>query len=554
LISDLNIEIKQDHFSQSLFFGINEINSHINILIGSKKFVEGWNSWRVSNMGLINMGRNEGTQIIQLFGRGVRLKGKNYSLKREENPDYKLKILQTLFIFGLNADYINAFLEAIESEEVNYQEIIIPINFNNAQKWEGKIYTIKTKDAFDFLDYPILLTLDNNILRATKIDLRSKITLSHGLKLSTAQTLIEEPLTIPEGYFNLIDWDYIYSEIINYKSIKGLYNLIIDMEVIKKIIKSSEYKIFLDKPLGNESIDIENNNGKPIFKITSFEGLKKFHEIILIIIKDYIIKFYKKEEKRKTMDCLEVDLLTINDHTFMYPQNKEIIIKIPKNLGNEIKEVINQLNEYNPDSNRLPSEWKNWESFIIHFDNHLYTPLVIWKKNKEEVKSVPIKLNKGETKFLLDFKNLLNTNNSLFENYDIFLLRNLSRKGIGFFISSGFYPDFIIWINNQNKQHLVFIDPKGIRNLGNFNDDKIQFCISYIKDINKKINEELTEKDTNLQLDAFILSISSYNDIKYTFGQGNHPKEMFEQNNIIFQEDSEYLMKILKKIKVILNF
>ena len=34
LISDLNIEIKQDHFSQSLFFGINEINSHINILIG----------------------------------------------------------------------------------------------------------------------------------------------------------------------------------------------------------------------------------------------------------------------------------------------------------------------------------------------------------------------------------------------------------------------------------------------------------------------------------------------------------------------------------------
>jgi len=35
------------------------------------------------------MGRDEGPQIIQLFGRGVRLKGKNYSLKREENPDYK---------------------------------------------------------------------------------------------------------------------------------------------------------------------------------------------------------------------------------------------------------------------------------------------------------------------------------------------------------------------------------------------------------------------------------------------------------------------------------
>lgn len=79
------IEVKEDHFSQSLFFEINERNSHVNILIGSKKFIEGWNSWRVSNMGLINMGKGEGPQIIQLFGRGVRLKGRDYSLKREEN-------------------------------------------------------------------------------------------------------------------------------------------------------------------------------------------------------------------------------------------------------------------------------------------------------------------------------------------------------------------------------------------------------------------------------------------------------------------------------------
>ena len=83
LIKESEIEVKEDHFSQSLFFGINESNSHVNILIGSKKFVEGWNSWRVSNMGLINMGKGEGPQIIQLFGRGVRLKGKDYSLKRE---------------------------------------------------------------------------------------------------------------------------------------------------------------------------------------------------------------------------------------------------------------------------------------------------------------------------------------------------------------------------------------------------------------------------------------------------------------------------------------
>ncbi|MGB1243283.1 MAG: hypothetical protein ACPG49_12220 [Chitinophagales bacterium] len=61
-------------FSSSLFQKINQKDSKINVLIGAKKFTEGWSSWRVSTMGLMNIGKSEGSQIIQLFGRGVRLK------------------------------------------------------------------------------------------------------------------------------------------------------------------------------------------------------------------------------------------------------------------------------------------------------------------------------------------------------------------------------------------------------------------------------------------------------------------------------------------------
>ena len=61
-------------------------------------------------MGLINMGKGEGPQIIQLFGRGVRLKGEGLSLKRSNENKYQMKSLETLNIFGLNADYINSFL------------------------------------------------------------------------------------------------------------------------------------------------------------------------------------------------------------------------------------------------------------------------------------------------------------------------------------------------------------------------------------------------------------------------------------------------------------
>ena len=76
------IEVRQDVMSDSLFDRISHFDSPINLLIGAKKFIEGWSSWRVSSMGLLRIGKGEGPQVIQLFGRGVRLKGKDKSLKR----------------------------------------------------------------------------------------------------------------------------------------------------------------------------------------------------------------------------------------------------------------------------------------------------------------------------------------------------------------------------------------------------------------------------------------------------------------------------------------
>lgn len=85
ILLTLNEGLSQQHrreFSDSLFHEINKPCSTVNLLIGSKEFTEGWSSWRVSTMGLMNVGKGEGAQIIQLFGRGVRLKGYDLSLKR----------------------------------------------------------------------------------------------------------------------------------------------------------------------------------------------------------------------------------------------------------------------------------------------------------------------------------------------------------------------------------------------------------------------------------------------------------------------------------------
>jgi hypothetical protein len=53
-------------------------------------------------MGLLKVGSNAGSQVIQLFGRGVRLKGQDSSLKRSQtlpgsHPAH-IQLLETLHI------------------------------------------------------------------------------------------------------------------------------------------------------------------------------------------------------------------------------------------------------------------------------------------------------------------------------------------------------------------------------------------------------------------------------------------------------------------------
>ncbi|CAN5907420.1 hypothetical protein BH11PSE12_BH11PSE12_25920 [soil metagenome] len=68
-------ENETDDFGGALFGTINQKDSKLNVLVGSRKFTEGWSSWRVSTMGLLNMGTGEGSQIIQ--------GGFNYEVQRE---------------------------------------------------------------------------------------------------------------------------------------------------------------------------------------------------------------------------------------------------------------------------------------------------------------------------------------------------------------------------------------------------------------------------------------------------------------------------------------
>ncbi len=296
LAAKFNIKMQEDHFSSSLFSKINERDSHVNLLIGSKKFIEGWNSWRVSTMGLINMGKGEGPQIIQLFGRGVRLKGKNLSLKRESSPSYELKSLQTLFIFGLNANYINAFLTALEKEDVTLEHIkTVTTSFQSLKTWKKDHHPqFKKRGKNTFLERPIFLRVDEQLLRTVTVDLRPTVTMARGLSVKTVMTSNDTPVKIPKSYLELIDWNSIHLQVLEFKITNGMFNIIIKKDVLRQLLMSGGYRLFLNP---SETMTIEERDGVRFLQVTSFEGFRKLHDLVLMVLKTYILKFCEREKR-----------------------------------------------------------------------------------------------------------------------------------------------------------------------------------------------------------------------------------------------------------------
>ncbi|WP_053990092.1 DEAD/DEAH box helicase family protein [Mangrovimonas sp. TPBH4] len=526
------LTIQDDNFSNSLFQAISETNSTINILIGSKKFIEGWNSWRVSSMGLMNMGKSEGAQIIQLFGRGVRLKGKNLSLKREESDSpYHIRALQTLSIMGLNASYMNRFLTEIEKEVPDYTNIPIEIKLNHKELWDGQIMTFKKQEGKSFKDELIELKYSPDVAKRVTIDMRNKISIAAGgFNSQVAEDVVDYQENFIKEFRDFIDYNSLSLEANRYKLLKGYRNLIVNQPVLSQLIESGGFNLLSHK--GQFSI-MEAISGK-------IQG------VAVSLVKDYINKFYADKEKAFLSEHLTYDMLSHKEHEAMFPASHTMIVKVPKKHDTFIKELEEKINVmYEKDDTTLPS---------IHFDKHLYSPIASIADGKKfkEIKTVPVRLNDGERDFIDHLRQFAKESDK-FKDKQLFVLRNLSVKGIGFFMdSSSFYPDFILWVVDGKKQHIYFLDPKGIL-LGetHFNNPKVIWCNKDASTLEAKIQADLKndKKDVEVHISAFILSVTPFEKVQKVWSDGNVTKDLFAENKVLFiEKNKEYLTEIFKNV------
>ncbi|MEM7654780.1 MAG: hypothetical protein AAF399_01520, partial [Bacteroidota bacterium] len=527
------LSIQDDNFSPSLFQSISETHSSINILIGSKKFIEGWNSWRVSSMGLMNMGKSEGAQIIQLFGRGVRLKGKNLSLKREEaNTPYHIRALQSISIMGLNASYMNRFLTEIEKEVPDYTHIPIELKFNHEAQWNGKIMTFKNQGDKSFQDEIIELTYLPEVAKRVTIDLRNKVSIAAG---GFNSQVAEDAETYQQNFLKrfraFVDDQALLLEANRYKLLKGYHNLMIRASVLSQLIEDGHFNLF-------------SHPGQ--FGLT--EALsRKIQKVAVSLIKDYLNKFYADQEKAFLSQYLTYDMLSHEEHAAMFPESHTMLVKVPRKHDSFIKELTENIHEmYEKDGKTLPS---------IHFDKHLYSPIAsIADGDKfKEIKTVPVRLNKGERDFITHLREFAKESEK-FADKQLFVLRNLSVKGIGFFMeSSSFYPDFILWVVDGTKQYLYFLDPKGIlHGETHFNNPKVLWCNHDTATLEAKIQADLRKdkKKVEVHISAFILSITEFEKVRKVWSDGSVSREEFAENKVLFiEQDKAYLQQIFRNVE-----
>lgn len=539
-----------------LFENIDKPQSPINVLIGSRKFAEGWNCFRVSVIGLINLGKTKGNKIIQIFGRGVRLKGlKNDGKRKDLNhiEDYfllkhsdfdKLKRLETLCIFSLQRSYLETFTEAVSSEleitktfEISVNPSLIKLNSKDVAfetyKKDLKIFKLsKTSvDVKKVLLYPEDKKVEYEFVLDGKQQKSVINNFSFSLDYRTNRN--EEGRNIRHSLKHANDS---YSAFINYKRFtktiseqaeEANINLYkagaalseINIDDVLAYIDEIKYKDELPELDFEFTENVNTKIGE--------EFVKKVRNKINWHLNSSIYQY--EEDLKQSQGEIKGDF--IEKYTLVKS------FKLSKKVGATTKQKTEK--ELNQEIADFTTTIRGIENALIidKIGNHIYEPLL--RENKlvlsDDIKLTPDKLNDGEKKFVKDFAAFIKEKPEKLKDFDIYLMRNVeSLKSIGIYLNDDtevFYPDFIMWLIAKDKVYINFIDPKGQMGIKDFATEQHKEKVTIA---NKSINPTLPniEKELNrIHKKEFI--INSFILLRDSSELGKLAKPEWKKNNMI---------------------
>jgi len=514
----MGIQVQEDNFRPSQFSLVDAPGSPIYLLIGAKKFIEGWSSWRVASMGLLNVGKGAGPQIVQLFGRGVRLKGRGMSLKRsaalrDGQPPEGIRFLETLAIFGWNANYIQTFRQIIDNEDLGKE---FTMHVQKMAPWpEGKLPVPQPTPGFDASRLTWML---DDSGPTVELDLTPQI------QYLTTATTEEQTTQITDGagavygtdtidfsqspYDAAVDLEALYLEALEYKQARGYANLHLTPQAIESALKT---RCRLTLPPENRApASLQAAGGQAL--------------------KTYMDRFVSMKEREAESQHVEPTYLAADDPRVL--DEYRIRVKSDQLLA-QIEVLLKNGVAAHDDSEPLPR---------LYFDNSLFNPLLAeggrgWKT---QVSIHPPALNRDEWQFIKDLREFWrgNHNKASFQHCELYVLRNLARAGL--FHRSGFYPDFILWLHHTRTKEtqIIFVDPHGLHHGGLAGNADRFAALSALEHLSAQPDFQAK----NIRLRGFIMTTTSIAHIPDAGGVSED--ELEKRYPLVFQW-GEYVAKIL---------
>lgn len=530
-----NVAVLESEFAETMFGQINLSTSPVNLLIGSKRFVEGWDCWRVSTLGLMHVGKSEGAQIIQLFGRGVRLKGYDWSLQRSgfATPTHQPELIQyveTLNVFGIEADFMERFRKFLEEEELprndQKQVFTVPLTVTydfgqrlkvlrpRKKRGDGREYDFKRDGAV-----PALTLIPDKIRqKGVAIDWYPRIQSlesKKGTKLGG-----KEETVFAEGHLAFLDYDDLFFRLEKFKRERTWHNLNISKPMIKALLTDRTwYKVVV--PSGK--MEFSDFGNVALWQEMAAELLQKFSE-----------EFYNYCKAAFIEPRLELREIEAGDGSLPEVDEYQLIVDASEvALINDIQSLTREI------AARKTGILRAGDLKGCLFGTHLYEPVLHVTKGSR-IQIAPVSLNESEFQFLDDLRVYVERDHARLasEGIELFLLRNESRgRGVGFFEAGNFYPDFLLWLVKDGRQHLSFIEPHGLQHEGPGH-KKIEFH-RVIKDIQTRL------ASANVVLNSFIVTPTRFGKLNW----GKTIKELGDMH-VLFMEDQRdtYVASIIKRM------
>jgi len=426
-------EINESFENESYFRRINNDDSDINILMGSRSFYEGWDSNRPNIILFVNIGVGSDAKkfVLQSVGRGVRIEPQKYQRKRlqnlfnagEVNEQLFEKVknlilpIESLFVFGTNAENLKEIIKTLKEEkqeknlgeafilnpEAQNHPLLIPVYKNSdrifAEEQYPQKYPVSTED-FDITSQFYGFIGDKIAL--AKYDCEVKV-------LRKAKESFAEK----ERYYDFSESNSLFEP-----------ELILDRIFDYLGVKSRELEKF--KKLENEIIH---------FKKVRFSDAENYEEI------------------RKKIDFMK-----------QYPKKKkELDVNYGKVSADKYAEqfkLFEEAGEY---------EVKNQKIKIKYLANHYYLPMIVSETERTDYLNHIINVD-SEVRFIDELEKYLAKPNNVFTQFDWWMFSKLDQTldevSIPYYnpkenTISNFKPDFIFWMQKGKRYLILFVDPKG---------------------------------------------------------------------------------------------